>query len=208
MPIPFSNGLNADVYRVADKSWGMGYWKPRADLVREEGSAHAKKMDAKILFYGHRIAHLLFPENVIEVTGATMQGGVTQLFSRIADVPPEHARYSRDIYRIGMDPKHSGCRCEACTVHREYHKTNGLEQKADETAKVMAEFGIYGHSADITDYCMKPNGEIVFFELNVIPRLTEERVRASNLAVRDDVLRLLERYQELKAQREKANTIF
>lgn len=208
MPIPFSNGLNADVYRVADKSWGMGYWKPRADLIREEGSAHAKRMDAKILFYGHRIAHLLFPENTIEVTGATMQGGITQLFSRIADVPPEHAQYSKDIYRMGMEPKHSACKCEACTVHRNYHAANGLVQKAGETAKVMAEFGIYGHSSDITDYCMKPNGEIVFFELDVMPRKTEERVRASNLAVRDDVLRVLQRYQELKAQRQAANTIF
>ncbi len=159
----FSKGFHAQVYDITSET-DEHLWVTRADLVRAEHSMVNASLEARRLFYSHRIAHLLFPKNTIEVTGARMEEGCTMLYSKLAPVPIEHAAYSMDT--IGYK-KESTCLCDACSKHRQFHSENRLEAKALQTARTMEEAGIWVPSEDSTDYCMSHSGDIIFFEHDI-----------------------------------------
>ncbi len=208
MPRSYASGSNADVYAMHDRhEWRRHF--PTADLVREECSSWSKQVDAKLLFYAHRVAGLLFPGHFIDVTGARMQGGATQLYSRRADVPEEHATYCNDIVALPMRAKHSSCSCEQCARHRAFHESQDLQKKAWLLAERLFEYGISVPTSDCTDYCQTSAGKVVFFELGLNHHNCSHRLEQQPIACRatqEHVLHLLKRIECLEQERRKKPT--
>ncbi len=198
----YAEGCNADVYSMHDKhEWRTHF--PTADLVREGRSSWSTRVDAKLLYYTHRIAGLLFPGHFIDVTGARMQGGCPQLFSHKAPVPREHTPYSNHSYKI-TQPKRSGCDCDDCKTHREFHASHQLANRAAEFLERSKEIGIYPEANDITDYCETAEGKLIFFELGIAHRRCKEallRGQHPDLQNVERVLPLLDRLGALEAER-------
>lgn len=192
----FSRGENASVDRVGTYLNECVMF-PNADLVRTESSISP---NCKRLFYMHKVASLLFPRNFIEVVAAReINSFSTRLYSRLADVPEEHAIFARDCFKPWGQEKRSICECRPCEEHRHFHDDHDLQQRAFELAKELQEWGIYVEYTDITDYCLdQKTGEIIFFEVFVDIGACRERIsrQAGEESLR--VQSLLDRLQVLK----------
>lgn len=185
----YSNGFHSEIYRLNPK---QKLWFPSADLVKIDESTD-KNWFAR-LFYRHKIASLLFPDNFIEVVGAqvdpweknlvheTRMGEATfrepkqrihRLFSKMASVPENHAVFSEHMdinFGTGSSDRESEKvslhDCVHCKSHREFHRLSDIKQKAIDIASPMQKIGILPPSQDPSDYCLTREGNIVFFEIN------------------------------------------
>jgi hypothetical protein len=215
----YSSGACSEVYKLTDSEKRLF---PEADLV--------KIVDDKDrfwfarLFYRHKIAHLLFPDNFIDVVGATVnpQGPDLseeikifdksyfsavdrehRLYSKLAKVDPEHATYSNHMRLVANNSgvfKKSICPCSVCESHREVHEKMHMEEKAMHFGRNLSSIGLGLPWDDPSDYCL--SGEnIIFFEIDHF----EEKVLLKHLT---DIInptseqiasiKLLNRYGELK----------
>ncbi len=190
----YSKGYHAQVYKIEDKTtasmWG------EAELERHEKSNSEHGANAKLLYYGHKIAHLLFPNNTINVTGARMEEGSTILYSRLSTVPEEHAIYSMHSRVEGKD-KVSDCPCEPCTKHRKFHEENVKKQEVLRTAKSMNASGIWVPREDPTDYCKSTEGHIIFFEHEISTYACENSLLYRLSSEQERLQKLIERYNQL-----------
>lgn len=192
----FSKGFHAKVYDITSKK-EEDLWVARADLVREEDATASASLEARRLFYSHKIVRLLFPKNTIEVTGARPKGGSTLLYSKLAPIPSEHAVFSKHS-EIHEGNQIFECGCEACAKHTLLHSKNEFQDKAEDIARKMNHAGIVVPLSDPTDYCISDAGDIIFFEHDFIIQKIEDFIRAnSNQSIGDKLLRLLERYKKL-----------
>jgi hypothetical protein len=112
----YSNGFNSAVYKVdnVDKKRF-----PNADLIRIDNSSKDRHWFGR-LYYRHKIAHLLYPDNFINVVAVTVDSfkkdsfeevsysgsfnKEVELFSKVAPVSPDHAIYSSHM-RINPDTR-------------------------------------------------------------------------------------------------------
>ena len=203
----FSNGKLSVVHKTSSRDRVLF---PSADVVRNEQTKD--KWWFARLFYKHKIASLLFPQNVIDVVGATvdpaeraiwgksgpgefsgLQNRENFLFSRMAQTVPGHEIYASHM-TVGYK-KESTCPCEACGSHRQMHgEAEAARALAlhDSTVKM----GIGFPYDDPSDYCLV-DGEILFFE---VPYLDSARLRKYLGGLPDltvdtkRVLTLLDRY--------------
>jgi len=213
----YSNGFYSEVYRVSPE---QKLWFPRSDLVRLDSSSD-KNWFAR-LFYRHKIASLLFPNNFIEVVGAQVDpwernfiyelqiGDTTvkglrdrehRLFSKMADVPGEHSKFSSHISLSSKGRKVSICKCGDCIAHKEFHSTNDLEEKARRISAHMMKIGIMPPFTDLSDYCLTKEGNIIFFEIGSFEEKKLE-MHLSSLGEKrseneETALRLLKRFNVL-----------
>ena len=223
----YSSGFYSEVFKV-DKQQKLYF--PQSDLVKVDESSD-KNWFAR-LFYRHKIASLLFPDNFINVTGSQVEpwerelideikiGGTTfknrvtrvhRLFSQMAHVPENHAVFSQHITVVGPDSignerndrtqeKVSLHDCVHCKAHREFHKSNDLQEKAINSASPMLDIGILPPIHDPSDYCLTEEGNIIFFEIDNF----DEEVLGKHLSslknpneMEENALRLLRRINEL-----------
>ncbi|OGH10444.1 MAG: hypothetical protein A2857_00005 [Candidatus Levybacteria bacterium RIFCSPHIGHO2_01_FULL_36_15] len=113
------------------------------------------------LFYRHKIAHLLFPDNFIRVVGASVEphdqelydevkignkiwhmapNRIHRLFSKTAAVSPDHAIYSDHMAIVAEDGwihKKSVCSCQRCSNHRDEHKIHHMKKKGQGTLSIF-----------------------------------------------------------------------
>lgn len=173
----YSEGFHSEVYTV---SKGQKLWFPSADLVRIDKSTD-KNWFAR-LFYRHKIAQTLFPDNFINVVGSQVDpwqeelvkkvtiGGddytfqkerVHRLFSEIASVPSSHAIFSEHMSANGKSLHN----CAQCIDHIDFHRSNDIVRKAIEVTLPMQKIGIYPPIDDPSDYCLTEKDKIIFFEI-------------------------------------------
>lgn len=189
----YSKGLLAEVYEVSPQE---RLWFRHADLVRVDGPwivgpVDMKKIFAR-LFYKHKIAELLFPDNFIHVVAARtevrkvlyedrmlstkthkvhklLESRTNTLFSQKADIPVEHSTFSEHMITDsdGKQGKVSSCQCNDCISHREFHSSSALAEKAEEVSIPMRRIGVVpAYFGDPSDYCLTGKGNIVFFEID------------------------------------------
>lgn len=179
---------------------------PSADLVRYERSTNP--FFYKLLFYKHRIARLLYPDQFIEVVGAVTEarpGGEDSfakdhlVFSRKAPVPDEHATFAAHMEIDDDGPKRlkkSLCKCSVCVSHRRFHRDHDISMKAFDASSEFWRRGITVPWDDDSDYCMTDKEKILFFEIDGM----DYRVLQNNIddvddpAVRDTIEKMSARY--------------
>lgn len=175
MSLEYSRGFTATVSRLDTDS----PYYDTADLVRVEIVRDFRWFER--LFIRHKIASQLYPDNFISVVGVSNRPNfptgtnyVTNLYSKEANIPPEHATYSAH-YAITTKPTLaeryrqplplSLCQCDVCTDHSRFHQDNNLESQAVMFGSDLREdFGITLPVDDPTDYCLSPKG-LMFFEV-------------------------------------------
>jgi hypothetical protein len=170
----YSSGFNAKVFLANEVDQGRF---PHAELARVETTAD-RSFFAK-LFYWHKIASLLFPENFIVTVGSHHQPDITRiqeheipyyistLLSVEAEVDPNHARYSAHM-KTYTHKKVSVCGCEACGSHRNSHEEQGLAIRAEDASTKMSDIGLIPPYDDPSDYCLSATGNVVFFEVEYL----------------------------------------
>lgn len=184
----FTHGGNSEIYRVNPTEKRV---YPRADLVRL-ASNYGDEMYGLRTFCSMRLGGLLYPQNFIGVeayrpkridqkknplqnllmaiaenlTSANLDavwGNRSAIYSRLANVPPAHAVYTRHVKRREPD------NCATCREHELFHKEHHLAKRAAGFAKQTAAAGITIPAGDITDYCLDPaTNQPVFFEVDRI----------------------------------------
>lgn len=193
----YSKGFCAEVYEVNSQE---RLWFPHADLVRLDGPWIVGVVDIKNnfarLFYRHKIAQILFPDNFINVVAARtevrealyedrmlstkthrvhklLESRTNALFSQKADIPVEHSTLSAHM-RLDPDRKQSkvsSCECNDCISHRKFHLSSALVDKAKEVSIPMRGIGVVpSYLGDSSDYCLTGKGNIVFFEIDNFDR--------------------------------------
>lgn len=210
----YSKGFHAGIYEVSSQE---RLWFPHADLVRLDKPRMAgdKNRFAR-MFYSHKIAQILFPNNFINVVAARVDrdkdsdkyrttSRTNMLYSQKADIPIEHSTFSAHMelpYRAFQ--KVFSCRCSDCTSHRAFHLSNALAEKAEEVSIPMGKIGILpAYSGDPSDYCLTGQGNIVFFEIDVFndKALGEYLSSLENPNSREkEALVLINRYNELLSE--------
>lgn len=173
----FSGGHVASVYKLSDSERMLF---PKADLVRVDRIADPSWFAR--LYYKHKVASLLYPNNFIEVVGARVvappllvptqvrHAGEIQnhsLYSQMAPVSPDHATYADHLtLAVGKDKlyKDSTCSCAACIRHGQKHTIGGMARLAQEASDFISPSGIVPPADDPSDYCLTDKG-ILFFEL-------------------------------------------
>lgn len=184
---------------------------PHADLVRESVGTDTRLFSK--LFYRHKIANLLLPDNFIEVTGAQVypsddlsNGSIyraTRLFSELAPVNKNHSVFSQHIdrrYDAVMGSKESLCPCDICFSHREFHKSNSLDQRAKQISEEMINIGIVPPYSDPSDYCLTEKDTVIFFEIEHLDHLNLGNYLRALKDLRPNqqwALRVLDRYEKL-----------
>lgn len=216
----YSNGFHTVVYKT-DRQERL--WFPSADLVRIDKSEDKNWFAS--LFYRHKIAQLLFPDNFINIVAAQVDPWQEQLldefiigeevfrqqksrehrlFSQMAQIPAAHAVYSAhmgfDKYedRLEKISKHG---CVDCESHRKFHVLENLERKARVASEPMLEIGIQPPTYDPSDYCLTEGGKIVFFEIDGLDRKILENFLSSLKAPTNsqrEAQRLLNRFKHLR----------
>lgn len=201
----FSNGCHGRVYHATPEN-KLNF--PRCDLVKSEDAEdplHHKKV-----YYQHKIAQALFPNNFIEVVGSAVCPPYPKLtfprshliFSKKAEVDKSHAVYSAHmgLYNDFKETiKRSTCECSDCTSHRDFHAHSGLHYEALSVFNRCLEIGLKLPYRDSSDYCMGENG-IVFFE---ITHLDPDKLGCHLRGIRNrstaeqNALNFLERYQQI-----------
>lgn len=172
MPERYSSGYYAKVFHV-DRRRELRF--PQAELVRREVTSD-RYWFAR-LFYTHKTAKLLFPDNFIDVVAAQKGWGKRNpesdlmefrptLMSKVAYVDTDHAVFSLHMDQENYGGKISLCKCGACQAHRTFHKDNNLEVLARRTRDDIAPSGIYVPSDYLTDYCLSRDAKIIFFEID------------------------------------------
>lgn len=216
----FSKGENASVYRTS--AWDNLRF-PQADLRR-----HATVDDPHWFqrhFYYLKIAHLLFPEHIIDVTGVTgspkEEVSYTDihnpphrihtkrsynLYSKEANVPSEHAIFSRNVTKklseeggVTIIFQATKDRNIAIKHNAKYH-TGATYLKALEIAAKMSTVGIDVPCDDPTDYCISDSGDVVFFEVdgfNTKQVMNYLESRSNPMSHEKRALHLLKRASEL-----------
>jgi len=215
----YSSGACSEVYKLTNSEKKLF---PEADLVKID--TDKDRFWFARLFYRHKIAHLLFPNNFIDVVGATVDPHGPDLFdehklfdkpyfsavdrehrlySKLAKVDPEHATYSNHMKLVTKNGgvfKKSICPCSICSGHREVHETRYMEEKAKHLAANLSPIGLGVPWNDPSDYCLSGN-DIIFFEIDHF----EEKVLLKHLTSVDNPtseqiasIKLLNRYGELK----------
>lgn len=197
----YSSGFYGELFLVSTEQRLLF---PHADLAREENLMD--RFWFARLFYAHKIASLLFPDNFIEVVGSQNkfvrddnppQFKMT-LLSKTAEVNPDHATFSDHVVtgaKFGMLRKVQICKCGACIRHRKFHRDNNLKAKAGVEEIKMEKVGIRVPQ-DKTDYCLGQNG-IVFFEMDGFDRKTLRRYLEGLASPNEHAaLRLLDRYDQ------------
>ncbi len=179
----FSKGMGGEVRHLTPDESRLF---PLADLVKNE-HPHTRTNDAfwpARLFYMHRVAHLVFPNTFIQVTDCTLSKqmiteetlpwGETarihhakefSLYSKRAEVHPDHAPYSADMTLDNEMQKVSVCSCRACSAHRQFHEDNQMEERARQKASQLSEAGIFVPTDDPSDYCLSAD-DVLFFEID------------------------------------------
>lgn len=188
----YSKGFNAEVYEVNPQE---RLWFPHADLVRLDKpkieGVVGDKNRFKRLFYRHKIAQALFPDNFINVVAARtetreglyedrmlstkthklhklLKSRRDMFFSQKADISIEHSTFSAHM-RPGyeLNEKVSSCKCNDCISHRTFHFSSALAEKANEVSISMRRIGVSpAYFDDPSDYCLTGKGNIVFFEID------------------------------------------
>lgn len=174
----FAEGFHAAVYPVGDKERLRGR-AARADVVRKEN--HEKLFYFAELFVKHRLCYLLFPEHFINVVASsTMRSGLEcisyfdwdtglpmhNLYSVKANVPIAHAHYGTVLTGGIIGPKRQTCPCAECAEHKRVHVKHRSE--VDELHRTLLDCGIEVPYNDGSDWCVTQEGNIVFFEIDVI----------------------------------------
>lgn len=190
----YSGGFDARIYLLTPNQKILF---PQADLVREY-ETNDKNWFAR-LFYRHRVASLLFPDNFIDVVAAQVEpwqenlineeqtemivsreakNRTHKLFSKLAVVNKDHAIFSQHMYGrydIVDRTKISLCSCGHCASHRVLHDETLMAIKARDAGEEMGMIGIFPPCDDPSDYCLKENGDIIFFE---VERFDSIRIRS------------------------------
>ncbi len=168
----FSHGLRNDVF-YSSKRERIAF--PNGDLVKVDYSRD-ELLFAR-LFYKHKIASLLLPDNTITVVGTVIDrpevdegphiSPTIRQISQMAPVSSDHAIFSQ---HTGVDVNHQKnnvCECEVCRNHREYHLNNSLEKRALAFARGASEIGVGFPADDPTDYCLNEEKDtVLFFEID------------------------------------------
>lgn len=153
---------------------------PQSDLVKISNVREYRAFYA-LQFYGLKVAHLMFPDNVINPQGFqtlpdtewyqrwlfSLLGRpqhIGSLFSKQIPTPIAHADFSKHSYITEFGEKHY-CPCSDCSKHLEFHNSHNLHNRANDLFLDMLEAGLVMPAADTSDYCMNGNN-IVFFEVN------------------------------------------
>lgn len=173
----FSGGHVASIYKVSDDEKALF---SRADLVRVDRVADPSWFTR--LYYKHKVASLLYPDNFIEVVGAravslpllvptqTRQSEEIQnhnLYSQMAKVNPDHATYADHLTLVvgeGKLYKDFTCSCVACVRHGQEHDGRDMAKLAQEASDFISPSGIVPPTDDPGDYCLTDRG-VIFFEL-------------------------------------------
>lgn len=163
-----SRGSKISVYRTTERERAL---YQGADLVRVENQTLRSHRE---LYFSFRIADALFPGVFIHVTAALANDNDIEIYSKMAEVPSQHAKFSAHmLFDSERDiQKESRCVCPDCMEHREYHKKHGLKDIALDLAKRMEGVGVHApvgeDDDDPSDYCLGPQG-LIFFEVSVDP---------------------------------------
>lgn len=199
----FSKGMHAKVHPIAEQEKILF---PQADLTRLEFSD--RPFHHKLLFYKHRIAQLLYPDQFIEVVGAMAKAKPDcgnafvkdhLLFSKKAHVPAEHAIFAAHMEIDERGPrrlKRSMCACSVCDSHRKFHRDHDIAMKAFVDSSEFHRRGITVPWDDVSDYCMSYKGKILFFEIEGL----DYRVLQNNVddvedpLVRESIKKMSARY--------------
>lgn len=180
----FSRGFEALVESYQGKEF------PRADLVRFE--FHKDPEHFLKLFYALKIAHLLSPDNFINVAGAVRYkpgneglwklllyyaikpifGHLQLIYSKKANIDERHAIFSAHMESTGeVGAKVSTCDCRVCITHRQLHRLPQIQDLFTRTTNQLSAIGIEAPRRDLSDWCVlrAEKGEsIVFFEVDVL----------------------------------------
>ncbi len=218
----YANGLRSTIFRISSEE-RLRF--PVADLVKEDLDSD-RQWFAR-LFYRHKIAHLLFPNNFVKVVAAIVEphqpylyedfdmgkgliitspvDRLHRLYSQLADVAPDHATYASHMKLVfdretRWTGKRSVCSCAACVSHGEDHETRNIEQGATEFSGLVSQIGIGLDPADPSDYCISSGGDIIFFEID---KFEPKKLRVHLESIIDpshvelEALTLLGRHDEL-----------
>ena len=203
----YSRGFYAEVLRPKGEE---RIHFPQADLVRKE-SSRDRHWFAR-LYYRHKIASLLFPDNFITVVGASrlqqVSRGEDSLYSKEANAGLDHAVFSAHMRqvdhevngRIVRSDKGSTCECMACTRHRIEHLE--MQNEALEFSRQLLPVGLRLDDKDPSDYCLV-NGKLVFFEIEDLdPAALRNYLTSLRSATVDKqtVFDYVKRYQKLRGQ--------
>lgn len=213
----YSRGYHASVrYTTEEEKFQF----PNADLAREESLPVRL---AKKRFYIHQIAFLLFPGNFIDVSGLIIgKGGTysqaptrdraddksffpTQLLSTLANVSQDHAIYSNHMevvkHALGVYRKRNLCGCEICKKHQKNHDRFNFRNFKG-VVKNLENAGIFVPIDDESDFCLTPEGNYVFFEIDYLdPKRVAKFVSNKKTVPKEtahSVTKLLARIEELK----------
>lgn len=191
----FSSGANGQVYLTngTDVMWSakdQTLW-PKAELRKVESHGIAGTHFG-VIYYWHKIASLLFPNNFPEMIGASIRYSTDQLFSRMAPVHPGHAKFTVSCGEGQGGRKSPDRTSETCMEHYRFHQEHNLEARAKELSDEVSPWGIGVPAHDITDYCLSATGDIVFFEVGVYPWKTRNKMKNTDLA--PDIRHRLEQY--------------
>lgn len=199
-----SSGQHGGIHLLNAREKGL---YPGADLVKETRTDDP--FDAERSFLELRIAGTLFPGSVIEVVGFEVLEPENQfpfrylqmLYSKKADVPDAHLKYSTDMTLLDRGlGKVSTHDCSDCVGHRDFHEQNDLEGKYRQLRGRMGKAGIFPAGwNDSSDYCLTPNGLIAFEIGDFSPRQVHAFLDSSPKGVADPeaILKMLERYDQV-----------
>ncbi len=208
----YSEGNHGAIYFATERE--KKYFGP-VGMVREE--IQTEQSHSLFLFYGYKIAGLLFPDSFLKVHAVQQcrlplsrttdhrgepyekQEFLHRLFSEKASIKDEHAIYSSHMESIGGF-KDSVCGCSSCLDHRSFHEVNEIERQTEELVWKVEKAGISLPVDDPSDYCLTENG-ILFFEMSGFqPEKTEEYLRKKEILTQKEsqALRLVKHYRELQ----------
>lgn len=197
----FSRGRYAEVSVASGRE---KFLFPKADLIRTETKKDPHQYMR--LFYAHKMAHLLFPRNFIEVVGVTAKHDdacvteyhrTSSLFSRKAAVADDHAIYAAHMGVRKGGQKSSTCDCATCASHHEFHESDELTMRAMDLAVDYFPTGIFTPWDDGSDYCLAGD-DIVFFEIEGFrhSQMREFLPTIEDAVVRERMSCLLDRYEQ------------
>lgn len=192
----YSRGFHGEVSSLVSSQF------PNADFLKTE--VHPSCLHYKLVYYAHLITNTLFPNTVIQVVGANMDGDSSthKIYSLDAHVPSEHADFTNHM-SLGKDGKQSLCPCPACAGHRAVHQA-GVDLAAKKKAAQLNPYGICLPWDDPSDYCMK-DGEVIFFEIDGLnPQVLKGALlnNGHNVHKKEVALHLLQRYEQLTQENE------
>lgn len=221
------------VYRC---NWGESRQFPGSEVVRVCLTSNPDEyLDT---LYKQNIAYCLYPDNILKLLGgnqrlvtpnffltlfvrlieqlvdsapspAPKQKFEYRLYSRLANVPPEHAHFGATM--IGTDEDGHlikdvpSCPCKLCTTHLSFHSSANTKHASDVVDQI-SRAGIFLPDPifDPSDWCLTPQGIPFFFELEGLdPRIIYKHLTKQKNPTRKEklALSLLGHYQTIKATR-------